>query len=200
MSVTVYDAPKSGHCHRVRLGLSLMRVPYSTIPIASLEGERKGAAFLAINPLGQIPAIVDGDIVVRDSIAILLYLAERYAPGSGWIPEDIVERTRMHEWLAVAAGAVYRGPNMARLIKLFGRPGDHAQAVAISNGLFEMLDKHLEAREWLVGDRPTLADVACYSYLAVADEGGLDLAPFEGIRNWMRRVEQLDGFVAMPRS
>ena len=83
MTIRIYDEPKSGHCHRVRLAASLMRVPNEIIPISSFEGERKGAAFLAINPLGQIPAIADGDTIVRDANAIIIYLAEKYGLGVG---------------------------------------------------------------------------------------------------------------------
>lgn len=200
MTVQIYDAPKSGHCHRVRLAASLFGVPHTLIPITSLEGERKGAAFLAINPLGQIPAIVDGDAVIRDSNAILIYLAEKYVPGSGWIPDDILARARVNEWLSVASGVMFRGPNMARLIKLFGKPADHAEAVAVSQVLFKMMDEHLKDRTWLVGDRPTIADIACYSYIAVANEGDLDIAPFSNIRAWLAAVEGLEGFVPMVRS
>lgn len=200
MTIKIYDAPKSGHCHRVRLGASLMGIPFEIVPVAEMEGERKGAEYLALNPFGQIPTITDGDIVVRDSIAILIYLAEKYAAGSQWIPGDPLLRTRMHEWLAVASGVMFRGPNMARLIKLFGRPGDHAQAVEVSTLLFGIMDKHLGGRSWLVGDHPTLADIACYSYIAVANEGELDLAPYTNIRAWLGAVEGLENFVSMPAS
>lgn len=200
MKIKIYDAPKSGHCHRVRLAASLMRVPYTIVPISGFEGERKGTAFLAINPLGQIPVIEDGDTVLRDSNAIIIYLAEKYAPDTDWIPDDVVARARMHEWLAVAAGAMYRGPNMARLIKLFGKPADYAEAAAVSDVLFNMMDKHLQRGEWLVGDQPTLADIACYSYIAVANEGDLDITPFSSIRKWLTAVEGLDRFVPMTRS
>ncbi|MDH3579930.1 MAG: glutathione S-transferase N-terminal domain-containing protein [Hyphomicrobiales bacterium] len=200
MTIKIYDAPKSGHCHRVRLGASVMGVPFELVSVAEMEGERTGAEYLALNPFGQIPTLTDGDTVIRDSIAILLYLGEKYAPDSQWIPDDLLLRTRMHEWLAVASGVLFRGPNMARLIKLFGRPGDHAQAVQVATLLFETMDKHLADRTWLVGDQATLADIACYSYIAVANEGELDLAPYANIRSWLEAVEGLENFVPMPRS
>lgn len=200
MTVQIYDAPKSGHCHRVRLAASLFGVPHKLIPVTSLEGERKGPEFLKINPFGQIPAIVDGDAVIRDSNAILIYLAEKYAPGSGWIPDDVLARARVNEWLGVASGVMFRGPNMARLIKVFGKSADYAEAFAVSQVLFKMMDAHLKDRSWLVGSRPTIADIACYSYIAVADEGDLDIAPFAHIKTWLAAVERLDGFVPMVRS
>lgn len=200
MTIKIYDVPKSGHAHRVRLGASLMGVPFELAPVAEMEGDRTGPDYLALNPFGQVPVIVDGETVVRDSNVILIYLAEKYADGSGWIPASLEERTQMHEWLAVAAGVMFRGPNMARLIKLFGRPGDHDESVRVSKLLFDVMDKHLAGRTWLVGSRPTLADIACYSYLAVAGEGELDLSPYSNIGAWLKAVEGLENFTPIPKS
>lgn len=200
MTIKIYDVPKSGHAHRVRLGAGLMRVPFELVAVANLEGERKGPEYLALNPLGQVPVITDGDFVVRDSNAILIYLAEKYASDSSWIPADLKLRTQMHEWLAVASGVMFRGPNMARLIKLFGHPGDYTAAAEVSGLLFGIMDKHLSERTWLVGDTPSLADIACYSYVAVADEGELDLSSYDNIRTWLGAVEGLEGFVSIPKS
>ena len=200
MPIQLYDVPKSGHCHRVRLAASLMGIPLETIAVMEMEGQRQGAAYLAINPLGQVPTLVDGDITVRDSIAIIQYLAGAHAPDQGWMPTEPVELAQVHEWFAVAAGDMFRGPNMARLIKLFKMPGDHEAAKAISERLFQMIEAHLQGRTWLVGPRATLADVACYSYLAVANEGALDLSPFPNIQTWLSAVQSLEGFIDIPRS
>lgn len=200
MTIQIYDVPKSGHAHRVRLGASLMGVPFELVPVADMEGERKGPDYLALNPFGQVPIVADGDFVVRDSNAILIYLAEKYAVDTNWIPTDLASRTRMHEWLAVASGVMFRGPNMARLIKLFGRPADYDEAVAVSTLLFKVMDEHLDGRTWLVGKSPTLADIACYSYVAIADEGELDLSPYNNIRSWLAGVESLDNFLPIPKS
>lgn len=200
MPIQFYDVPKSGHCHRVRLAASLMGLKTDLVAVMDMEGQRQGAAYLAINPLGQVPAMVDGDITVRDSIAIIQYLERVYAADQGWMPTDPAERAQVDEWFAIAAGVMFRGPNMARLIKLFKIPGDHDAAKAVSEKLFDLMEKHLQTRTWLVGDRATLADVACYSYVAVANEGELDLAPYPNINIWLASVQGLDGFVDIPRS
>jgi glutathione S-transferase len=136
---------------------------------------------------------------VRDSNAILLYLAEKYDSDGTYLPADPVARAHVYEWLATAAGPLYMGPSRARVIKALGREGDYNQARTIADQLFAVMNDHLAARSWLVGDGPTLADVACYSYTAVADEGDLDLAEYPNIRAWLTRVEDLEGFVPMPR-
>jgi glutathione S-transferase len=89
-------------------------------------------------------------------------------------------------------------PGFARVIGRWGAR-DHDQALATSHQLLGVMNAHLESRSWLVGNGPTLADVACYSYLAVADEGGVELAEYPNVQTWLRRVEGLDGFVPMPK-
>lgn len=200
MALSLYDVPKSGHCHRVRLAASLMGVKLDLVPVMDMEGQRQGPAYLAINPLGQVPTLVDGDTTVRDSIAIIQHLERTHAAGKGWLPDDPKMLAEVDEWFAIAAGVMFRGPNMARLIKLFKMPGDHDAAAAMSAKLFDLMEKHLANRTWLVGERATLADVACYSYVAVANEGDLDLAPYPNIRTWLASMESLDGFVDIPRS
>ena len=103
----------------------------------------------------------------------------------------------MDEWLAIAAGTVFRGPNTARLVKLFGLKLDYDSAVAQSNLLFGLMESHLANRNWLAGSGPSLADIAVYSYVAAAHEGDLDLSGYGNILAWLERMRALDGFVEM---
>ncbi|MEM9637678.1 MAG: glutathione binding-like protein [Pseudomonadota bacterium] len=112
-------------------------------------------------------------------------------------PKDAAEVQR---WLTVAAHDIYSGPCAARLVKLFNVPLDHGAAVAKAHDLFRIMDAHLEGRDWLATDQITIADVAGYSYIAHAPEGGIDLAPYENIRTWLTRVETQPNFVPMARS
>ncbi len=200
MSIKLYDFAKSGHCHRVRLAASLMKINLELVAVMEMEGQLKGADYLAINPLAQMPTLKEADFILRDSIAIIQHLERAHAPGKGWMPEGLQERAQVDEWFGIAAGVMFRGPNMARLIKLFGVPGDHQAAVSASESLFAMMDAHLSNRTWLVGEQASLADVACYSYIAVANEGELDLTPYPQINTWLKSVQSLDGFVDIPRS
>lgn len=197
--IRLYSAPLSGHCHRVRLAAGLMGIDIDVKPVSEMEGQRQGAEFLALNPFGEIPALDDDGFVIRDSIAIIIYLAKKYAGDGGWIPSSLEDRVRLQEWLAVAAGALYRGPNLARLIKLFNKVADYEGAVEASKKLFTIMDAHLDGRDWLVGDGPSLADIACYSYVRVADEGELDISDYANINRWLANIEALDGFVPVTR-
>jgi len=199
MTITLHNSEYSGHSHRVRLLCGLLHLDVKLEPVDTQNKAHKSPEFLKLNPFGQIPVLADGDVVVRDSNAILLYLAEKFDTGGTYVPKDPVARAHVYEWLATAAGPLYLGPSRARVIKALGREGDYEQARAISDQLFAVMNDHLATRSWLVGDGPTLADVACYTYTAVSDEGGIDLDPFPHIRAWLTRVEALDGFVPMPR-
>jgi len=198
MSRRLYRHPMSGHCHRVELFLSLLGLDVELIDATGPM--RKSAEFLALNPFGQIPVLIDEDgTTLADSNAILVYLAARYDAG-GWLPTDPIGRGRVQRWLSVAAGEVAYGPAAARLVTVFGVPLDHEQRLAVARRLFGWLEAHLGDRTWLALDHPTLADVALYSYLAVAPEGGAEVAPHTAICAWMARFEALPGFVPMTRT
>jgi len=194
--IKIYGFPLSGHSHRVELFASLASIPFEAITVDLAAGEHKGEAYLKLNPAGQVPAITDGDIVLSDSNAILVYLARKYA--ADWISDDPVEAAHIERFLSMAAGEIRFGPATARLITVFNAPLDADRAKSIADQVFSLLDAHLEGRDWLALDRPSIADIAIYSYTAHAPEGNVDLAPFKNLMAWLGRVEALPGFVAMP--
>lgn len=106
----------------------------------------------------------------------------------------------MQRWLSVAAGQIAYGPAAARLVNVFGEKLDHDRAKMIANNLFKLMETHLEQRKFLVGDTPTIADVAGYSYIAHAPEGDISLQPYPHMRAWLTRIEQLPGFVPMMKT
>jgi glutathione S-transferase len=164
------------------------------------KGEHKTPEFLRKNPLGQIPVMEDGDLTLFDSNAMLVYLALRYDKSGTWYPREAVAAARVQQWLSIAAGELCYGPAVARAVKLFGLPRDHARAREIALQLFPVIDEHLGVRRFLTGDSPTLADLAIYSYTVLAPEGGVPLEPYERMSAWLRRVEALDGFVPVTQT
>jgi glutathione S-transferase len=195
--IRLYRIAPSGHCHRVELFLSLLRLPFELVEIDVAAGENKQPAFLTRNPFGQVPVIDDGDVTLADSNAILVYLEARHAPGE-WMPREALGAARVQQWLSVAAGSLAFGAAAARAIALFGRPGDQTAARTRAHQLFGVMERELATRGWLAGERPTLADIANYSYAARAPEGGVSLADYPAVRAWLARVEALPGFVPMP--
>jgi glutathione S-transferase len=194
--IKVYGAAISGHCHRVELFCSLLGLPWETVAVNMMKAEHKAPEFLRKNPFGQIPVIEDGDVTLADSNAILVYLEGRYAPGQ-WMPRAPVGAAKVQRWLSIAAGPLAFGPSMARAMRLFGRPDDPKPALTRAENLFKVMDAELAARDWLAAGKPTLADVALYSYTARAPEALISLEPYPHVRAWLARVEALPGFVAM---
>lgn len=196
----LYGHPISGNTHRVQALFGVLGVEFEDIMVDLKSGDHKQPNFLKLNPLGQVPVLVDGDLVLRDSTAIMIYIAAKHDADSVWMPTDPVQRAQVQEWLSTAVNEIQHGPFVVRAIKLFGMPADDAAASAKTAALFDaLIEPHLTGRGWLVGETPTIADLACYSYIARVTEGGFDLDAYPGIRAWLARVEQIDGFVPMVR-
>ena len=187
----------SGNSTKVRLLLDLAGIPYEWVRVDLMKGEHKGEAFLALNPFGQVPLLEDGDITLADAQAILYYLAARQGDGR-WLPTDPLGQARVVRWLSTAAGEVRQGPESARLHHLFGVkaiPIERAQEKAAF--VLDQLDRHLSDRLWLECDRPTIADIAVFPYVALAGDGGIDLAPYPQVRAWIARFQALPGYRPM---
>jgi glutathione S-transferase len=125
----------------------------------------------------------------------MVYLANKFAM-TDWLPEDAVGAARVQRWLSVAAGQIAFGPAAARLITVFGsksfRPDE---VIACAHAVLKLIDAELRGRDFVAADRPTIADVALYSYIARAPEGNVDLSAYAAVRAWLKRVEALPGFV-----
>jgi len=194
-----YHFPLSGHSHRVQLMLSLLELPVEVIHIDLAKGAHKQPEFLAINPFGQVPVIDDDGVILADSNAILVYLAQKYGKGR-WLPTDPVGAAQVQRWLSAAAGPIHAGPATARLITVFGAPYNAEEVIARSHALLKVVEQHLDSNTYLVGDTVTIADIAGYTYIAHAPEGNVSLEPYPHVRAWLARVEALPGFVGMPRT
>ncbi|KUZ41000.1 glutathione S-transferase [Burkholderia territorii] len=195
--VRVYSFPLSGHAHRVRLFLSLLGLPFDTVDVDLAGGAQREPAFLALNPLGQVPVIDDDGTVLADSNAILVYLAKRYGDAH-WLPDDAVGAATVQRWLSYAAGPIASGPAAARLVTVFSAPLDHDAAKRTAAKILAAIDQELAGKAFAAGEQPTIADVAAYTYIAHAPEGGVSLEPYPHVRAWLARVEALPGFIAMP--
>ena len=198
-TLKLHDFEVSGHCHRVRMMLSLLGLPFVSVAVDLRAGEHKRAAFLALNPFGQVPVLQDGELTIADSNAILVYLASRYG-DENWLPREPVRAAAVQRWLAGAAGEIAAGPAAARAATLFGFPCDMKSATARAYTLLGVINGVLQASPYLTGSAPTIADVAGYSYIAHAPEGRISLDAYAQVRAWLARIEALPGFVAMPRT
>ncbi|HZH26739.1 MAG TPA: glutathione S-transferase [Azospirillaceae bacterium] len=197
-TIKLHGTALSGHAHRVELLLRMLDLPYCTVDASAPV--RRAPEFRRLNPFAQIPVLEDGDLVLSDSNAMLVYLAKRYDKGGTWLPEEPVAAALVQRWLSIAAGEVKYGPAAARLMTHWGLKGDKQIATEIAENLFRFMDVHLTDRTYLAAEHPTIADLACYSYIAHAPEGGISLAPYPALRAWLSRVEALPHFKPMPRT
>jgi glutathione S-transferase len=195
--IRLYDFHLSGNAQKVRNLLSLLGVEYERVDVDLRAGEQKQDDFLALNPFGHVPVLVDGDVVIRDSSAILVYLGRKLGHGS-WLPVDAEGEARVQEWLAVANNEVAHAPGFARLITVFGAAGDLEDAQRRSHALLEQFEAHLAAQPFLAADHPTIADIANYSYIAMAPDGGVELDAYPAVRGWIERIEKLPGAEQAP--
>lgn len=198
-AIKLFGFPLSGHSHRVELMLSLLGLPSEFVLVDLTKGAHKQPEFLAMNPFGQVPVIDDNGSVLADSNAILVYLAQKYGEGR-WLPSDAAGAAAVQRWLSIAAGPLAAGPARARLITVFGAPYNAEEVIANAHALLKVIEAELSGRQYLVGEQPSIADVACYSYIAHAPEGNVALADYPNLRAWLARIEALPHFVAMPRT
>ena len=197
-AIRLYGTPTSGHSHRVELLLLMLELPYD-FEVTPREA-RRTAAFTALNPLQQIPVLRDGDVVLQDSNAILVYLASRYDADGVWLPVEPIAAARVQRWLSIAAGEIAYGPALARAIAQWQLPGDLARAAQIAERVLRFMDDHLKRPSFLASDRhPSIADLACYCYVAHAPEGRISLEAYANVRRWLSRIEGLPKFRPMPR-
>jgi glutathione S-transferase len=195
--IRLYDMPLSGNCHKVRLLLSFLSLPYQIQPVDLAGGEQRGPDYLRLNPFGQVPVLDDGGLIIRDSQAILVYLAKRYG-GEPWWPDDAYRLAQIAAWLSTAANEIFHGPALLRVHHKFGRGIDVEKARQTAEKVLGIIDRHLESRDWLAGDNVSIADIAAYPYLALAPEGGIDIAAYANIVAWFHRIRALPGYVSMP--
>ncbi|WP_339773243.1 glutathione S-transferase [uncultured Paraglaciecola sp.] len=194
-TIRIHSFPLSGHAQRAELFANLAGIAHDVINVDLAAGEHKEAPFLALNPAGQVPVLEDGDVVISDSNAILVYLARKYAPA--FLPLDPELEAQVQKFLSLAAGEIAFGPCAARLITVFNAPLDADFAKATADKVLSKLEAHLIGREFLVGDSVTIADVAIYTYTAHAPEGNVSLEAYPNVRRFLTNVEALDGFKPM---
>ena len=195
--VQLHGHELSGNSYKAKLMLSLLGVEFEWIKVDLLKGAHKRPEFLALNPFKQVPVLVDGETVLADAQAILVYLARTYGDES-WLPLDAESLSRVVRWLSITAGEVRQGPESARLYHLFNATSINLeQAIQKSEFILTQLNNHLAEQECLALGHPTIADVAVFPYIALAPDGKIDLTPYPHVLAGIDRIKHLSGFVGM---
>lgn len=202
MTIRLYDYSLSGSCYKVRLMLGFLGIDHERVQIDFYPGrQHRSPEFMEINPLGQLPVLEDEGLRLRDAQAILCHLANKYDDSGTWLPRDEKRFGQVMMWVMFAGGELMAA-SAARLHDALGYDLDVEAARAKARAAFRVLDDHLTGREidgakWIVGDAPTIADVACFPYVALAGDGGLGHEEYPALRNWMRDFRRLPRFHAM---
>jgi glutathione S-transferase len=198
MGIKLYGHEISGNSYKARLMLSLLNLDHEWIEVDLLSGAHQSPEYLAMNPFGQVPLLVDGTIQLPDAQAILVYLARQYG-GESWLPIAPVPMAQVIRWLSTAAGEVRQGPEQARLYHLFGAGTNINidRATQKSEFILNQLEQHLSQRIWLEFEQPTIADVAVFPYVALARDGKINLDAYPAVLTWIDRVKQLPGYIPM---
>lgn len=192
--VKLYMTERSGNAWKARLLLSMLGVPYEAVPVDLAGGEHKRAPFLRLNPRGQVPVLEDDGRVFWDSTAVLVYIARKYG-GERWLPLDAAGMAEVMQWMALAQNEIRYGLQAAYVMIAYQRPGDSDACHNMGRIALGVLEGRLGNHAWLALDRATIADLACYPYVAVAPEAGIALGPYPHTTAWIRRIEALPGWV-----
>jgi glutathione S-transferase len=219
--IKLYDRQRSGNCYRARLMLALLGIEYERVLIntaggASIFGQgnlgipdhpdqkrvdgpteraNRSEWFLKLNPRGHVPVLDDDGFVLWDSTAIIVYLARKFG-GDSWLPTDAQGEGQVTQWLVLAQNELLYGLARCRGIIQMKRPGNLADCQALGRVGLGVMEARLKDHEWLAVNRRTIADVACFPYVALAPQLGIPLDDeFPSVKQWIRRVEALPKFV-----
>jgi glutathione S-transferase len=190
----LYMTERSGNAYKPRLLLALLGVPYEKVLVDTARGAHKEPAFLKLNPRGQVPVIEDEGRVYWDSTAALVYIARKHG-GEKWLPNDAHGMADVMQWLALAQNEIHYGLQWARGVVNKIKTGSLEEYQGYGYNGLKVLEGRLNSHDWLALARPTIAETACYPYVAVAPEGGFKLEPYPAVLAWMKRIEALPGWI-----
>ncbi|MGV8985347.1 MAG: glutathione S-transferase family protein [Cypionkella sp.] len=198
--IRLYDYVLSASCYKVRLMAALLGVKMDHVAVDFHPGrEHKSLAFRSLNPAGTIPVMVDGDLILTESTAMLVYLAH----GTVWMGgPTAATQAQIQAWLAFSA-RLSASLGMARLHDMLQFPADIDAVREAGVECLREMEAHLVERRfsggiWLDGDAPTIADIACFPNVMLSADGGVDLDAYPSVRLWTRAVRALDRFIEMP--
>jgi glutathione S-transferase len=198
----LHEYSPSGNCYKIRLTAALLGIAIERREYDIAKGETRTPQFLAeVNANGRIPVLQVGDRFIPESNAACFYLAD----GSALVPDDRFDRADMLRWMFFEQ--YYHEPNVATLrfwLAFLGEEklSDLQRSLVpgkreAGDSALRLMDEHLAGRDYFVGGRLSLADIALYAYTHVAGEGGFDLARYPAVGRWLERVAAEPGYVGM---
>ena len=201
----LYNYELSANCYKVRLLMSLIGIEWENITVDYYPGrEHKSEWFLKLNPLGQLPLIEDDGFILRDSHAILVFLATKFDDTGKWYPTQNAEVLgEIAQWLGFA-DSLNSTAGSARLHDGLFIECDIDSCRSGAHRLMRILDEHLWFQEkqnsmWICShSNPTIADIACFPSIMLSEEGGISRIDYPAIRRWCDRVRRIPNFIVIP--
>ncbi len=197
--VLLYNSAVSGNCYKVRLLMAHLGLEYETVEMSVVDRSNRAEVLGDLNPGLRVPTLVlDDGRPLGESNAILWYLGD----GTEYVPVDPYERAQVLQW---AFFEQYSHEPYLAVVRFWlaysGTPERFADQIPAKMkggyAALDAMDRHLQGREFLVGDRYSIADIALYAYTHVADEGDFDLEPYPAIRVWLERIASQSGHVTI---
>ena len=196
MTLRLHDYAASGNCYKVRLLLAQLGREYERVPVDIFAGDTLTDRFGRLNPVRETPVLEEeGSDPLPESNAILLHLAA----GTDYLSDDPAERAQTLRWLFWEQSEVIPALAGLRFRLMTGRLAPDAPGAerrrAGGHGVLGVLGSHLDRRQFMVGERYSVADTSLYAYVSVAHEAGFDLRQHPTIGEWLQRVEGTPGFM-----
>jgi glutathione S-transferase len=195
----LYDSRLSGNCYKVRLLLTQLGIPFERMEVDVVDRSNRLELLGGKNPALRVPTLqLEDGTYLAESNAILWYFAD----GTPYLPDDRLERARVLQWLFFEQYDVEPNLAVARFwVSILGKEDEYAERLEekwkAGYRALDGMERHLDGRTWLVGDRMSIADNALYAYTHVAGEGGFDLERYPSIGRWLSRVADQPGHVPL---
>jgi len=204
MSITFYNYVLSGNCYKFRLLASILDVEYDTIAVDFHPGQaHKSESLLKLNPAGTLPILTIDDLVLTESQAMLVWLANHHDESGTWWPINEGEHSaQLLQWLGFSS-RLTASVGELRLHSMLNKAIDVQLTTKFAIRTLRELENHLTEQNikelnFIVGNNPTVADIACFPYTALCPDAGIEHDDYPAIRQWLHRIRSLDGFITMP--
>jgi len=193
----LYNAPVSGNCYKVRLLFAQLGIDCERREVDVFDRSDRPELLGGLNPALRVPTLVlDDGRTLAESDAILFYFGD----GTEYLPRDRFERAQVLQWMFFEQYSHEPYIAVARFWELAGIHQSDTELEAKQKGghaALQAMDEHLMEREFLVGERYTIADIALFAYTHVAPEGGFTLEPYPAIKSWLTRVAAQPGHIGI---
>lgn len=197
--IKLHGLDVSGNTYKARLLMSILKIDYEFISIDITNKQHKSDEYLCLNPRGEFPVLEDGGHTIWDSQAILIYLSRKYN-GEHLYPNTPIEMALVTQWLTVANGEIFNTLAKARSMLKFGHSGDLAEYQNQGKNILKIINSHLQHSHngWIATDQVSIADLACYPYIALCAEGEISIKKYTAIHQWIKNIQSIEGYISMP--